>query len=227
MPGCPPLAFPLPATRPLGRRSLYRRRDERFLRVPDEVLVDRVRVYGAEGADALAQILGPPEEGPVPPVVRFLLKEYMEEVDGTLAMNFRSGSWTGSEVSYLEPKIEVARSWLVRDWRSGRQHPRPAGAAARRAERPTRESGTIRPDPGQGGAPAAASRPPGRPRPPALAARRNELDAGARRAGSYFPPGEGVGRTRPGAGPRQRRGRFRPRTVPVALFPRCNSERFS
>jgi hypothetical protein len=49
----------------------------------------------------------------VPPVVRFLLKEYMEEVDGTLAMNFRSGSWKGSEVSYLEQKIEVARSWLV------------------------------------------------------------------------------------------------------------------
>jgi hypothetical protein len=35
-------------------------------------------------------------------VVRFLLKEYMEEVDGTLAMNLRSGNWTGSEVSYLE-----------------------------------------------------------------------------------------------------------------------------
>jgi hypothetical protein len=45
--------------------------------------------------------------------VRFLLKEFMEEVDGTLAMNFRSGSWTGSEVSYLERKIEVARSWPV------------------------------------------------------------------------------------------------------------------
>jgi hypothetical protein len=49
----------------------------------------------------------------VPLVMRFLLKEYMEEVDGTLAMTFRSGSWTGSEVSYLERKIEVARSWLV------------------------------------------------------------------------------------------------------------------
>jgi len=51
------------------------------------------------GANALAQILGPPEEALVPPVVRFLLKECMEEVDGTLAMNFRSGNWTGSEVS--------------------------------------------------------------------------------------------------------------------------------
>ena len=67
--------------------------------MPEEVLIDWVRVHGAEGANALAQILGPPEEGPVPPVVRFLLKIYMEEVDGTLAMNFRSGSWTGSEVS--------------------------------------------------------------------------------------------------------------------------------
>jgi hypothetical protein len=77
-----------------------RRRDELFLRVPDEVLIDWVRVHGAEGANALAQTLGPPEVGPVPPVVRFLLKEYMEEVDATPAMNFRSGSWTGSEVSY-------------------------------------------------------------------------------------------------------------------------------
>jgi hypothetical protein len=32
--------------------------------------------------------------------------------------------------------------------RPARQRPRPAGAAARRAERPTRVSGTIRPDPG-------------------------------------------------------------------------------
>jgi hypothetical protein len=33
-----------------------------------------------------------------------------------------------------------------------------------------------------------------------------------------FPAGEGIGRTRPGAGSRPRRGRFRPRTVLVALF---------
>jgi hypothetical protein len=74
--------------------------------VPDEVLTIGAGARGG-GANALAQILGPPEEGPVPPVVRLLLEEYMEEVDGTLAMNFRSGSWTGSEVSYLERKIEV------------------------------------------------------------------------------------------------------------------------
>jgi hypothetical protein len=66
-----------------------------------------------------------------------------------------------------------------------RKCPRPAGAAARRAERPTRVTGTIRPDRGQGGAPAAASRPPGRPRPSASAARRYDLDAGVCRAGWY------------------------------------------
>jgi hypothetical protein len=36
------------------------------------------------------------------------------------------------------------RRWLS-GWRSGRQRPRPAGAAARRAERPTRVLGIIRP----------------------------------------------------------------------------------
>jgi hypothetical protein len=44
----------------------------------------------------------------------------------------------------------------------------------------------------------------------APAARRSELDAGVCRAGWYFPPGQGIGRTRPGAGFRPRRGRFRP-----------------
>jgi hypothetical protein len=49
----------------------------------------------------------------VPPVVRFLLKVYMEEVDGTLAMNFRSGSWTGSEVSYLDQRAGWRRAPAV------------------------------------------------------------------------------------------------------------------
>jgi hypothetical protein len=40
--------------------------------------------------------------------------------------------------------------------------------------------------------------------------RTNDLDAGVCRAGWYSPPGEGIGRTRPGAGSRPRRGRFRP-----------------
>ena len=36
------------------------------------------------------------------------------------------------------------------------------------------------------------------------------MTPGVCRAGWYFPPGEGIGRTRPGAGSRPRRGRFRP-----------------
>jgi hypothetical protein len=100
-----------------------------------------------------------------------------------------------------------------------RQRPRPAGDAARRAERPTRVIGTIRPDPGSSW---SARRPPdvpwavpaGRRRRP----RRYDLDAGVCRAGWYFPPGEGIGRTRPGAGSRPRRGRFRPPGLPMAVI---------
>jgi hypothetical protein len=88
--------------------------------------------------------------------------------------------------------------------------PRPAGAAARRAERPTRVTGTIRPDPGSSWSPRSRQTPAWPSQPAGAAARRNELDAGALSGRVVFPPGEGIGRTRPGAGSRPRRGRFRP-----------------
>src|SRR4029453_6680737 len=50
------------------------------------------------------------------------------------------------------------------------------------------------------------------------AIRMNELDAGGLSGRVVFPPGEGIGRTRPGAGSRPRRGRFRPPDPPVALL---------
>jgi hypothetical protein len=109
--------------------------------------------------------------------------------------------------------LDATMSRLVAAFRSWprRWSPRPAGAAARRAERPTRVTGTIRPDPGSSW---SARRPPTAPGAvPAGWVRRprtNELDAGACRAGWYFPAVEGIGRTRPGAGSRPRRGRFRP-----------------
>jgi hypothetical protein len=109
--------------------------------------------------------------------------------------------------------LDATMSRLVAAFRSWprRWSPRPAGAAARRAERPTRVTGTIRPDPGSSW---SARRPPTAPGAvPAGWVRRprtNELDAGRFRAGWYFPAGEGIGRTRPGAGSRPRRGRFRP-----------------
>jgi len=64
-----------------------------------------------------------------------------------------------------------------------RQRPRPAGAAARRAERPTRVTGTIRPDPGSRW---SARRPPTRAQAVPAGQRRrprtNDPDAGACRA---------------------------------------------
>ena len=86
-----------------------------------------------------------------------------------------------------------------------RRVPRRGGRNARPVSR------TIRPDPGQGGAPPAAEAPSGRPRRRRRGRGRTSL---TRRLWGRVvsPPGEGIGRTRPGAGSRPRRGRFRPRT---------------
>jgi hypothetical protein len=45
------------------------------------------------------------------------------------------------------------------------------------------------------------------------------LDAGRLSGRVVFPPGEGIGRTRPGAGSRPRRGRFRPQSPPRHAIP--------
>ena len=74
------------------------------------------------------------------------------------------------------------------------------------------------------GAPAAASRPLGRPSRRRRRARRTDLDAGAVCGRVVSPPGEGIGRTRPGAGPRPRRGRFRPPSRPRQAIPKRNCE---
>src|SRR5215204_2881365 len=71
-------------------------------------------------------------------------------------------------------------------WSLARQRPRPAGAAARRAERPTPVLGTIRPDPGSR---VERPRPPGALRAVPAGWRRGRgrttLDAGVCRAGWY------------------------------------------
>ena len=54
----------------------------------------------------------------------------------------------------IDPHPWDFRNSLVNRWLApARQRPRPAGAAARRAERPTRVLGTIRPDPGSSWSP--------------------------------------------------------------------------
>src|SRR5919106_4043813 len=76
-----------------------------------------------------------------------------------------AGSWprrpaeqNGSSVTRRDERIVTAAGQRVR------QRPQPAGAAARRAERPTRVTGTIRPDPGSRWSPRSRQTPPGRPR---------------------------------------------------------------
>jgi hypothetical protein len=117
-------------------------------------------------------------------------------------------------------------SWSPRRGPGSRERPRPAGAAARRRNARPRVTGTIRPDPGSRW---SARRPPTRPwavpagrrrrpRTNDLMAMQWAVDAGgslcvaSRRLSGrvVFPPGEGIGRTWPGAGSRPRRGRFRP-----------------
>jgi hypothetical protein len=98
----------------------------------------------------------------------------------------------------------------------GAGRPRPAGAAARRAERPTRVLGTIRPDPGSRWSPRSSWSAAWPSQLAALAARRTDLDAGVCRAGRYFPAGE---------------GRFSPRTISDMLLsgsiPHAASDRSS
>jgi hypothetical protein len=66
-------------------------------------------------------------------------------------MTVRALRSTARRIQLLAAEAHGQRVW---------HGPRPAGVAARRAERPTRVLGTIRPDPGSSWSPAAASRPP-------------------------------------------------------------------
>jgi hypothetical protein len=124
---------------------------------------------------------------------------------------------------------------------------------ARRGEPPTGETsgaatGRCAARPGSGAVGMRMVQRAGRPRPPLLAIdkivserlyrtpappptrrpapRTNELDAGRFRAGWYFPPGERIGRTRPGAGSGPRRSRspaFRVAAVTGARDPPVTS----
>jgi hypothetical protein len=97
---------------------------------------------------------------------------------------------------------------------SVRQRPRPAGPLrGGRNARPV-SSGPSGPTRGQAGAPAAAGRPPDRPRFRRRRRGGTSLTPAVCRAGWQFPPGEAIGRTRPGAGSRPRRGRSRPPDPP-------------
>ena len=75
-----------------------------------------------------------------------------------------------------------------------------AGQATRQRPRPTRVTGTTRPGPGSRWSTLGRQLPRGPSPPPAPWPRMNDLDAGRLRAGWYFPAGEGIGRTRMGAG---------------------------
>ncbi len=89
--------------------------DAQFInRFPDVLIIGWVRRNGVEAAHLVAQLVKPTGER-LPELVRFLLDEYRSEVDGTLAANFTSGSWTGSEATYVEAKLEVAEAWLQDD----------------------------------------------------------------------------------------------------------------
>ncbi len=89
--------------------------------VPDELVIGWIGKHGAAGARTVAALIRPHGEE-LPEVVRFLLREYGDEVDGYLAGNVTSGGWSGSEAAYVAGKLETARKWLhdpepaIRQW---------------------------------------------------------------------------------------------------------------
>lgn len=68
--------------------------------------------YGAAGVEAIADSINV-KTGELLPVVRFLLNNHFELVRSTLKSRAWEGSWIGSEVTYLEPRIDSARNWAL------------------------------------------------------------------------------------------------------------------
>ncbi|MBF6611613.1 MAG: hypothetical protein IVW55_00610 [Chloroflexi bacterium] len=89
--------------------------------VPLEILKPWLAKKKAKGAQAIAVILKPGGEQ-LSELVRLLISEYGDQVGGTLAGNFFSGGFMGSEAEYFQQKLNIARRWQhdedahVREW---------------------------------------------------------------------------------------------------------------
>ena len=109
-------------------------------------------------------------------------------------------------------------------WSAVRQRPRPAGAAARRAERPTR---VTRDHPARPGVKVERPQAAGRPRAVPAGRRRrprtNDLDAGRLRAGWYSRRVRASAERGRVQGPGRAEADLGPRAVPVARIPMRNS----
>jgi hypothetical protein len=86
-------------------------------------LMEWAESHEPEGARVLAQ-LAQVEGIPLPPLARQLLIRYGrdESIRHSLGTTFLSGSWWGSQASWLQGKLDIARNWLndtdasVKDW---------------------------------------------------------------------------------------------------------------
>ena len=113
----PDRTWPVVGDALLNRKNAYRlswilEESGSALHVPAESLIEWLEANGARGAEALASIVDP-GDSELPEIAKFLISHYSDEVDGIIAANFRSGSWSGSETNYLEPKLVVARRWAT------------------------------------------------------------------------------------------------------------------
>jgi hypothetical protein len=97
-------------------------RDAGFFEQLDPAAVqDWVFNYGDPAVDALVESIRV-EAGELSPIVRYLLVDHFERVDGPIAAQFISGGWSGSEAAYLATKLASVRVWAedrdpnVRRW---------------------------------------------------------------------------------------------------------------
>ncbi len=108
------------------QRSLHLRWDlteiNLVLSIPSEIVEDWIRQQGSSGAKAVAAVLKIPDKDELPQLARFLIREHSTDVGDILFSNFWSGSWVGTETTYLSEKLRVASNWTrdaepsVRAW---------------------------------------------------------------------------------------------------------------
>jgi hypothetical protein len=80
--------------------------------VPPKILKSWIRKTGKKGARALAQCLRPDVDGPTE-VIRFLLREFQDDVGGIIAGNLTSGVvWVNIESGFLQERAATLRRWV-------------------------------------------------------------------------------------------------------------------
>lgn len=89
--------------------------------LPPEIAISWVRQHGTKAVSVFARTLHL-GAGEPPPVARALLRAFPDVVGNIFIGKLHSGYWMGSEASFYEERLEVARRWaededpVVREW---------------------------------------------------------------------------------------------------------------